>query len=73
MKVYVKRNRILTKPELKKLSSALSIVEKKEFARIAGISYPTVFRAVEGLELQFGVANKILRASEIVLLESIKK
>ena len=52
---------------------ALSIVEKKEFARIAGISYPTVFRAVEGLELQFGVANKILRAAEIVLLQSIKK
>lgn len=73
MKTYQKRNRILTKPELKKLSSALSIVEKKEFARIAGISYPTVFRAVEGLELQFGVANKILKASEIVLLQSIKK
>lgn len=73
MKVYVKRNRILTKPELKKLSSALSIVEKKEFARIAGISYPTVFRAVEGLELQFGVANKILRAAEIVILEGGQK
>lgn len=73
MKIYVKRNRILTKPELKKLSSALSIVEKKEFARIAGISYPTVFRAVEGLELQFGVANKILRAAEIVILEGGRK
>lgn len=73
MKTYQKRNRILTKPELKKLSSALSIVEKKEFARIAGISYPTVFRAVEGLELQFGVANKILRAAEIVILEGGRK
>ena len=73
MKTYQKRNRTLTKPELKKLSSALSIVEKKEFARIAGISYPTVFRAVEGLELQFGVANKILRASEIVILEGGRK